>query len=57
MSSSMSASTSSHKDGGSIVLPVMGTITVENGESTVGRDYFDPADFERQLKKIQAAAA
>lgn len=45
-----------HKDGGTIVLPVMGTITVENGEITVWRDYFDPADFERQLKKIQAPA-
>lgn len=39
-----------HKNGGTITLPVMGTVTVENGEITVWRDYFDPADFERQLK-------
>lgn len=45
-----------HKDGGTIVLPVMGTITVEHGQITVWRDYFDPADFERQLAKIQSSA-
>lgn len=45
-----------HKDGGVITLPVMGTITVENGEITVWRDYFDPADFERQLAAIRAPA-
>jgi len=45
-----------HKDGGSIVLPVMGTITVVDGEIAVWRDYFDPADFERQLAKIRAPA-
>lgn len=39
-----------HKNGGTITLPVMGTVTVEDGEITVWRDYFDPADFERQLK-------
>ena len=44
-----------HKNGGSITLPVMGTVTVENGEITVWRDYFDPADFERQLKLALAA--
>jgi limonene-1,2-epoxide hydrolase len=33
----------------------MGTVTVENGKITVWRDYFDPADFDRQLK--QAAGA
>lgn len=41
-----------HKDGGTITLPVMGTITVENGLITVWRDYFDPADFDRQLAQI-----
>lgn len=43
-----------HTNGGSITLPVMGTITVENGEITVWRDYFDPADFERQHEKVLA---
>jgi len=41
-----------HRGGGSIVLPVMGTITVEHGEITVWRDYFDPAEFERQRGMI-----
>jgi len=41
-----------HKDGGRITLPVMGTVTVENGMITVWRDYFDPADFDRQLNAI-----
>lgn len=44
-----------HKDGGTITLPVMGTITVVDGLIGVWRDYFDPADFERQLAKIKAA--
>jgi len=44
-----------HKDGGTITLPVMGTITVADGEITVWRDYFDPADFEGQLAKIKGA--
>lgn len=30
-----------HKNDGQIVLPVMGTITVENGMITVWRDYVD----------------
>jgi limonene-1,2-epoxide hydrolase len=42
-----------HRDGGEIRLPVMGTLTVENGKITVWRDYFDLADFERQLAAIQ----
>lgn len=42
-----------HRDGGEISLPVMGTITVEDGRITVWRDYFDPADFERQLARIR----
>lgn len=46
-----------HTNGGLITLPVMGTITVENGEITVWRDYFDPADFDRQLAKVKAGAA
>ncbi|WP_338771339.1 limonene-1,2-epoxide hydrolase family protein [Massilia sp. METH4] len=42
-----------HRNGGEIVLPVMGTLTVEHGVITVWRDYFDPAEFERQLAKIR----
>lgn len=45
-----------HKNGGIITLPVMGTLTIEDGEITVWRDYFDPADFDRQLQQVQAAA-
>jgi limonene-1,2-epoxide hydrolase len=41
-----------HQDGGRITLPVMGTVTVEDGMITVWRDYFDPTDFDRQLKQI-----
>ena len=44
-----------HRDGGTITLPVMGTLTVEDGKITVWRDYFDPADFDRQLGKIRPA--
>ncbi|WP_223851743.1 limonene-1,2-epoxide hydrolase family protein [Cupriavidus pauculus] len=36
-------------------MPVMGTVTVEGGKITVWRDYFDPADFERQLAQVLAA--
>jgi limonene-1,2-epoxide hydrolase len=43
-----------HKHGGTITLPVMGTLTIENGEITVWRDYFDPADFDRQLQQVSA---
>jgi len=43
-----------HVNGATITLPVMGTITVENGEITVWRDYFDPADFDRQLAAVKA---
>lgn len=42
-----------HESGASITLPVMGTITVENAMITVWRDYFDPADFDRQLVVIK----
>ena len=41
-----------HESGGRITLPVMGTITVENGRITLWRDYFDLASFERQLAAI-----
>ena len=42
-----------HESGGQITLPVMGTVTVENGEITVWRDYFDLGSFERQLAAIK----
>ena len=42
-----------HESGATITLPVMGTITVENGAITVWRDYFDPVDFDRQLAQIK----
>ncbi|BDC46113.1 hypothetical protein PTKU15_94100 [Paraburkholderia terrae] len=42
-----------HASGGTITLPVMGTLTIENGMITVWRDYFDPTDFERQLSRIK----
>ncbi len=42
-----------HESGGKITLPVMGTITVENGEITLWRDYFDLASFEQQLAAIR----
>ncbi|MGF9691369.1 limonene-1,2-epoxide hydrolase family protein [Rhizobium sp. 0TCS1.26] len=38
-----------HASGGMITLPVMGTLTIEDGSIKVWRDYFDPADFDRQL--------
>lgn len=40
-------------DGATITLPVMGTLTVEDGLITVWRDYFDPAEFNRQLELIK----
>ncbi|TGN95746.1 limonene-1,2-epoxide hydrolase family protein [Burkholderia sp. USMB20] len=42
-----------HTSGGAIVLPVMGTLTIEDGMITVWRDYFDPTDFDRQLASIK----
>ncbi|CAN7731129.1 nuclear transport factor 2 family protein [Variovorax sp. LjRoot84] len=42
-----------HTNGGTITLPVMGTLTIENGMITVWRDYFDPTDFERQVSLIK----
>ena len=42
-----------HSSGGTITLPVMGTLTIEEGMITVWRDYFDPTDFERQLSQIK----
>jgi len=42
-----------HESGATITLPVMGTITVEDGAITIWRDYFDPTDFDRQLAQIK----
>jgi limonene-1,2-epoxide hydrolase len=42
-----------HSSGATITLPVMGTLTIEDGMITVWRDYFDPTDFERQLSQIK----
>lgn len=42
-----------HESGGKVTLPVMGTITVENGQITIWRDYFDPTDFDKQLSQIK----
>ncbi len=42
-----------HESGGTITLPVMGTLTVENGRITVWRDFFDLGSFERQLAAIR----
>lgn len=42
-----------HSGGGTITLPVMGTLTIEDGMITVWRDYFDPTDFDRQLALIK----
>jgi len=41
-----------HENGGQITIPVMGTVTVEDGQITVWCDYFDPADFDKQLGAI-----
>lgn len=37
-----------------ISLPVMGTLTIEDGQITVWRDYFDPAVFDSQLAVVKA---
>ncbi|WP_348645902.1 limonene-1,2-epoxide hydrolase family protein [Rhizobium laguerreae] len=42
-----------HESGGEITLPVMGTVTIEDGVIIVWRDYFDPGDFDRQLAAIK----
>src|SRR3954463_3260796 len=42
-----------HESGGTITLPVMGTLTVENGRITVLGDYFDFASFVQQLVTIK----
>ncbi len=42
-----------HESGGTITLPVMGTVTVEGGLITVWRDYFDLGDFERQVSALK----
>lgn len=41
-----------HTSGKEIVLPVMGTLTVVDGQITVWRDYFDLASFETQAAAI-----
>jgi limonene-1,2-epoxide hydrolase len=42
-----------HDAGGKIMLPVMGSLTIENGIITVWRDYFDPTDFDCQRAALQ----
>ncbi|WP_245515294.1 limonene-1,2-epoxide hydrolase family protein [Rhizobium deserti] len=42
-----------HQDGDTITLPVMGTLTIDNGVITFWRDYFDPTDFDRQLAQVK----
>ena len=42
-----------HVSGKKITLPVMGTITVDDGAITIWRDYFDPADIQQQLSQIK----
>jgi limonene-1,2-epoxide hydrolase len=41
-----------YESGATITLPVMGTVTVDNGVITVWRDYFDLADFQRQVSLL-----
>lgn len=41
-----------HENGGKITLPVMGTVTVEGDKISLWRDYFDPADFDKQASAI-----
>ena len=41
-----------HQSGGTITIPVMGTLTVEGGLISVWRDYFDPTDFDKQLRAL-----
>ena len=42
-----------HSSGITVTLPVMGTLTVEDGMIIVWRDYFDPADINEQLSRIK----
>lgn len=46
-----------HKEGGSIIRPVMGTVTVVGNLITVWRDYFDLASFEQQLALVRETHA
>jgi limonene-1,2-epoxide hydrolase len=39
-----------HTSGGTITLPVMGTVTIKDGMITVWRDYFDPTDFNQEVR-------
>jgi limonene-1,2-epoxide hydrolase len=43
-----------HENGGAIVLPVMGTLTVVDERISVWRDYFDVASFKSQLAAVGA---
>lgn len=43
-----------HSSGAKISLPVMGSITIEDGMITTWRDYFNSTDFENQLSKIKS---
>jgi limonene-1,2-epoxide hydrolase len=42
-----------HTSSGKITLPVMGTITVVGNKISIWRDYFDPAEFNKQLAQIK----
>lgn len=42
-----------HVNGGEIILPVMGTISVVADSISVWRDYFDPAAMDRQLQQLK----
>jgi limonene-1,2-epoxide hydrolase len=42
-----------HSSGAVISLPVMGTLTVDDGKITIWRDYFDAAAMERQLAELE----
>jgi limonene-1,2-epoxide hydrolase len=43
-----------HHNGARIVLPVMGLLVVEDGMIALWRDYFDPAEMDRQLAALPA---
>ena len=43
-----------HENGGAIVLPVMGNLTVVDERISVWRDYFDVASFKSQLAAVGA---
>ncbi|KQY01302.1 limonene-1,2-epoxide hydrolase [Mycobacterium sp. Root135] len=43
-----------HLSGAVVSLPVMGTLTIDDGQITVWRDYFDAASMEQQLSDLEA---